>query len=190
MHIRKRTGKRVLNEIGKHDILFLLHFNLLSKQQPVCIIKVIFFTRIFSLRFWHSLFKWNFKCITTYRMQNALAMLRLRVCVCVCFCVFVFWFYRISRQIAPTMGTYNSLVLPVTSCFHLHLINTRSTKPTNFHRRQTWKIFSCFIADTISWQCARVIKVTLMTFKPCTARKRMETFIKSVRTIKMVADKR
>lgn len=89
MHIRKRTGKRVLNEIGKHDILFLLHFNLLSKQQPVCIIKVIFFTRIFSLRFWHSLFKWNFKCITTYRMQNALAMLRLSVCVCVRICILI-----------------------------------------------------------------------------------------------------
>lgn len=103
MHIRKRTGKRVLNEIGKHDILFLLHFNLLSKQQPVCIIKVIFFTRIFSLRFWHSLFKWNFKCITTYRMQNALAMLRLRVYVCVFLCVYLYFDFTEFRGRLPRL---------------------------------------------------------------------------------------
>lgn len=107
--------------------------------------------------------------------------------LCVCVCVFVFWFYRISRQIAPTMGTCNSLVRPVTSCFHLHLINTRSTKPTNFHRRQTWKIFSCFMADTKSWHSARVIKVSLMTFKPSIARKRIQRFTKSVQAVKEVA---
>lgn len=43
------------------------------------------------------------------------------------------------------------------------------------------------MADTISWQSARVIKVSLMTFKPSIARKRMQRFTKSVQAVKKVA---
>lgn len=43
------------------------------------------------------------------------------------------------------------------------------------------------MADTKSWQSARVIKISLMTFKPCIARKRMQRFTKSVQAVKEVA---